>query len=91
VPENQTDIAVRVRELVAERLKVPADASGAAAVSDDASLIDLGLDSTAILSLVVGLEDAFDIEIADHEINPDNFGTVRGIGDFVARRLGTGQ
>jgi acyl carrier protein len=84
VNENQTEIAVRVRELLGERLKVPADD---ALLTDDASLLDLGLDSTAILSLVVGLEEVFDIEIADHEINPDNFGSIRGIGDYVTRRL----
>jgi acyl carrier protein len=87
VPDNHTEIAARVRALLGERLKVPVEG---AALADDASLIDLGLDSTAILSLVVGIEDAFDIEIADHEINPDNFGSVRGIGDYVARRLAGG-
>jgi acyl carrier protein len=59
--------------LLTERLHVASDAD---AIGDEDTLADLGLDSTAILSLVVGLEDAFDIEIADREINPDNFGRV---------------
>jgi acyl carrier protein len=74
-----------VRELLAERLHVaptdmPADA--------EASLQDLGLDSTAVLSLVVGLEDRFDIEIPDVEITVANFGTVAAITRYVADRAG---
>ena len=73
-----------VRTLLVERLhvdpeEVPAD--------DDASLLDLGLDSTAILSLVVGLEDRFDIEIPDVEITVQNFGTVAAITRYVGDRV----
>ena len=65
-----------VRTLLVERLhvdpeEVPAD--------DDASLLDLGLDSTAILSLVTGIEDRYGVEIPDKEITLDNFGSLRAI------------
>lgn len=76
-------IDVRVRALLAERLQIGTDAGS---IGGDATLTDLGLDSTAILSLVVALEDAFDIEITDREINPDNFGSVAGISRYVATR-----
>jgi acyl carrier protein len=84
VHENHGEIGGRIRALLAERLRVSADE---AAIADDASLLDLGLDSTAILTLVVGLEETFDIEIADQDINPHNFGSLRSIGDYVARRM----
>lgn len=76
-------IGAAVRVLLAERLHValgdvPADAG--------ASLQDLGLDSTAILSLVVGIEDRFDIEIPDDEITVANFGTVAAITRYVGER-----
>ena len=73
-----------VRALLAERLHVaPEDVPEDA----DASLQDLGLDSTAILSLVVGLEDRFDIEIPDVEITVENFGTVAAITRYVVHRV----
>jgi hypothetical protein len=50
-------IGAAVRVLLAERLHV---APGDVPADAGASLQDLGLDSTAILSLVVGLEDRFD-------------------------------
>ena len=73
-----------VRTLLAERLhvdpeEVPAD--------DDASLLDLGLDSTAILSLVTGIEDRYDVEIPDKEITLDNFGSLRAICRYLGGLL----
>ena len=84
--EHRASIEARVKALLAERL-LAAESGSAAAIADDATLAELGLDSTAILSLVVGLEDEFDIEIPDREINPDNFGKVDGICRYVADRL----
>ena len=82
--EGRASIDARVKALLAERLQV---AAGPAAVDDHSSLTDLGFDSTAILSLVVGIEDEFDIEIPDREINPDNFGRVDAISRYVTGRL----
>jgi acyl carrier protein len=76
-------IDARVKGLLAERLQI----TSGPAVADDATLADLGFDSTAILSLVVGLEEEFDIEIPDREINPGNFGRVDAISRYVAGRL----
>ena len=81
---NLADINAQVRALMSQRLKIPGDRS---AIADDASLRDAGLDSIAILSLVVGLEDEFDLEIPDGDVVLDNFGSVDGIVRYVARRL----
>lgn len=81
---NQADINAQVRALMSQRLKIPGDRS---VIADDASLRDAGLDSIAILSLVVGLEDEFDLEIPDRDVVLDNFGSVDGIVRYVARRL----
>jgi D-alanine--poly(phosphoribitol) ligase subunit 2 len=82
--DDRASIGARVKTLLAERLQVP----DATAIDDDTTLTDLGLDSTAILNLVVGLEDEFGIEIPDREISPDNFGRVDAISRYVAGRLG---
>jgi acyl carrier protein len=80
---GRASIDARVKALLAERLQL----GPGPAVGDDATLADLGFDSTAILSLVVGIEEEFDIEIPDREINPDNFGRVDAISRYVAGRL----
>jgi acyl carrier protein len=85
VNDERASVGARVKAMLAQRLQVAPDAT---AIADDATLADLGLDSTAILSLVVGLEDEFDIEIPDREINPDNFGRVDAIARYVAERVG---
>jgi acyl carrier protein len=85
VNDDRASIGARVKTLLAERLQVAPDV---AAIDDDTTLADLGLDSTAILSLVVGLEDEFDIEIPDRDINPDNFSRVDTISGYVAGRVG---
>ena len=73
-----------VRTLLAERLRVdPEDVPA----DDDASLLDLGLDSTAILSLVTGIEDRYDVEIPDKEITLDNFGSLRAICRYLGGLL----
>jgi acyl carrier protein len=82
--EDGAPVGARVKALLAERLQVAPDVT---AINDDSALADLGLDSTAILNLVVGLEDEFDIEIPDRDINPDNFSRVGAINRYVTERL----
>jgi acyl carrier protein len=84
VHEDVGRIDAEVRALLAERLQIAADDMPA---GDGTSLLDLGLDSTAILSLVVGLEETFDVEIPDRDITLDNFGAVDSIGRYLAARL----
>jgi acyl carrier protein len=84
VHEDVGRIDAEVRALLAERLHIAPNDMPA---GDGTSLLDLGLDSTAILSLVVGLEEAFDVEIPDRDITLDNFGAVDSIGRYLAARL----
>jgi acyl carrier protein len=84
VDERLAAIDSGVRTLLAERLRVdPEDVPA----DDDASLLDLGLDSTAILSLVTGIEDRYDVEIPDKEITLDNFGSLRAICRYLGGLL----
>ena len=78
------DINAQIRTLLAGRLKIPTDQ---AAIADGTSLRDVGLDSIAILGLVVGLEDEFDLEIPDTDVVIDNFDSVDSISRYVVRRL----
>jgi acyl carrier protein len=80
-------IDATVRALLAERLRL-AEAPLDGPLDPDESLVELGIDSTGIMSLVVAIEEAFDIEVSDHDITTANFGTLAGIVRYVAGRVG---
>ncbi|MGB9073615.1 MAG: acyl carrier protein [Terriglobales bacterium] len=54
----------------------------------DASFLEQGIiDSTGILELVSHLEETYGIEVADEELNPDNFDSINKICAYLARKL----
>lgn len=61
---------------------------GVSAISDEQSLLDLGLiDSTGVLELVAFLEKSFSIKVQDDEVLPDNLDSVQRISQFVQSKL----
>jgi acyl carrier protein len=57
-------------------------------LSDSESLVKSGLlDSLATLSLIAFLEQTFEIQVADDEVAPGNFGSVDLLTAFVGRKL----
>ena len=57
-------------------------------LSSDTSFQESGiLDSTGFLELIAFVEERFGIAIADSELIPENFDTVRKMSDFVEKRL----
>ena len=51
---------------------------------DDASLLENGiLDSMNVMELVAFLEEKVGIQVADREITPENFDSVRQLAEFV--------
>jgi acyl carrier protein len=46
------------------------------------------LDSTALLDVVAFLEEEQGVEVADHEIAPDNFGSIVQLVGYVRRKKG---
>lgn len=55
---------------------------------DDASFLDEGIiDSLGIIELVTFVEKCFSISVADHELIPDNFDSVRKLGAYIQRKL----
>lgn len=53
-------------------------------IEPDEQLLDGIMDSTDILRLVFFLEEQFGIRVADDELVPEHFSTVRKIADFAA-------
>ena len=57
-------------------------------IPNDVSLMDAyGVDSVSLLELVVGLEEAFGVQIEDGDFNVKNFTTVAALRDFVRAHL----
>ncbi len=57
-------------------------------LSESESLLDAGLiDSTGVLELVAFLEEAFQIEIEDADIIPENLDSIAAVHGFVQRKL----
>ncbi len=74
-----TDLEARVRALVAEQLGIDI-----AEVSPNANILDdLGADSLDVVELVMSLEDIFDIEVPDEEV--EGMRTIADIQQFVAQ------
>lgn len=82
-----TDIKAEVRDFLTKTfyLSNPAD------LSDDASLLDLGvIDSTGVLEVIEFLETQFQIRVEDAEMVPENLDSIARIAQFVARKREVG-
>jgi acyl carrier protein len=77
----------RVRDFIFEELNWNGEP---AKLTDDYPLLENRvLDSLGIFTLVSYLEDEFGIEVADQELVPDNFGTIRKISELVDGKRST--
>ena len=57
-------------------------------LADDADLYAAGLSSFASVQLMLGLEEAFDIEFPDHMLNRKSFASIAAIEQAVATITG---
>jgi len=78
---DAADVSKRVRELMATQLGV----DESEVVPQANILDDLGADSLDVVELVMALEEAFDIEVPDDDV--ENIRTVGEIQSYVASRL----
>jgi acyl carrier protein len=51
--------------------------------SDDANLIDAGLDSMGIMRLIMFIEDTFGVTLPDAEIDPDNLHSLNALEQWI--------
>ncbi len=57
-----------------------------AAFGPDDDLLEAGLDSMAIMRLVLFVEDEFDVVLPDDELTPDNLRTLNRLAAWIKRQ-----
>ncbi len=79
-----SDLKLRVKEMVIERLKL--EGMTPDQIEDEAPLFGdgLGLDSIDALELVLGIEQVFGVKIEDEAAGLKAFKSVRALTDFIA-------
>jgi acyl carrier protein len=83
---NDVEIKQAVRGFLAENFMYR---GSVADVADDASLIKAGiLDSVGILALISFLEERFEIQVTDDEVEPENLESLDTITAFIERKTG---
>ena len=65
-----------IRSLLAKLGRLPVDVAG---LSDDQDLYSAGLTSFSAVQLMLGLEDAFDIEFPERMLNRKSFSSIAAI------------
>ena len=71
-----TDMTDKIRAVLAEHARLPVDP---ASLADDADLYQAGMTSHASISVMLGLEDAFDVEFPDRMLTREVFSSIASI------------
>jgi acyl carrier protein len=80
------EIKQSLRTFLVENFMYRGDVGG---ITDDASLIKAGiLDSVGILTLIAFLEERYEVQVSDDEVDPDNLESVDRITAFIQRKTG---
>lgn len=73
-------------DIKAKIIKVAKDTIGAD-LDENESLIESGVDSLALVSLMVSIEYAFNVEFSDDDLQPENLKTVSSLIELVEKYL----
>jgi acyl carrier protein len=76
----------RIRQVIQEHGRLSLDVAD---LGDDASLYEAGMTSHASVNVMVGLEDAFDVEFPDEMLKREVFESVSSIAAALAQITGT--
>jgi acyl carrier protein len=79
------DARAEIRRVVAEHGRLQVDV---ATLADDTDLFAAGMTSHASVNVMLGLEDAFDLEFPDSMLRRDVFASVDSIAEAIASLVG---
>lgn len=83
---NDNNVELKVKHIIAEQLSMDIDNKDV--LKDDAVLADdCGADSLDIVEIIMTIEEDFDIEIAEEDIQSYDTCTVKGIVDLVKSKV----
>jgi acyl carrier protein len=77
---NNITIEEKVKEIIVSRMK---DKTKIEKLSYDTPLLTLGIDSILALSILVEIEEAYDIEIDDNDLNMDKIKDIKSFAELV--------
>ncbi len=82
-------LEARLRDCLLEHFPI---GSGAEMPQIDESLSDAGIvDSAGILTLIMILEEEFDISVEDADVHPSNLDSIAKLADFIRRKRATAE
>lgn len=77
------DVVTALKEVLVDKLQVEADT-----VTEDANLFDdLGLDSIDLMTVVMAIEERFEIEVPDEDL--EDVTTIGQAADLLSAKVGT--
>jgi acyl carrier protein len=86
--ETYEAVATRLRDYLSRNFLF---SEGGFEYGDDASFLEAGIiDSFGFMELLHWVEEEFSMSVADDELVPDNFDSVRNLSSFILRRKSGG-
>lgn len=82
------EITEKLKHIIADELDINADIN---TIRDDVTLLEggIGLDSVAIMEFISIIEEQFDFQFSDDELNMEPFQNLTTLTEFVASKLTT--
>lgn len=77
---NQQEIETKVKQIIHEQADISRDE-----IKLESTLEDLDLDSLGQVELLLGLEETFEVDIPDEDV--ESLKTVKDVVDYIAKRL----
>ena len=75
------------REDIKEKIIKAAKETIGADLDENESLIESGVDSLALVSLIVSIEYAFDVEFSDDDLQPENLQTLSSLIELTEKYI----
>jgi acyl carrier protein len=84
---TRTDIEDKIKEILKAELEIPAEKLSA--IQQDTPLLGrgIGLDSMEVLTLSTEIENTFDFQIDDADLNVSIFKDIGHLADYIQKRL----
>lgn len=87
IPTTFSAVEIRIKQLLIDDLQVDAALLEQADITTPLLGRGIGLDSVEAMRLGLGLENAFDISIADADLNAELFSSIGHLANYVEQKI----